>query len=238
MRAFTPTEKLFLRDDLQARLLVTFLLDEGTFRFCDDSINCTDGVYTWIGASALGSSVEIKSGKDLAAEPVTLVCDGNRMAQFGVADPARVLRDILGYLAQQRRVDFAMGLSAINSEYLNMVIPIYAGKINSYRMVDNEVQIDNLTESEGALEITIDSLASRYNRAADRTRSHTDQQEIDPTDMFFSFTADAAVSDSQLYWGKAAPYNSAPVNYNMYGAYTRGGAPIAPGGYGPFQRSG
>lgn len=219
MRGFNSTEKALLRGDLQARLLVTFYLDEGTYRFCDDAINVTNGTTTWIGASALSGSIEVRSGKDLSAEPVTLICDGNRMEQFGIADPARVLRDMMDYLAQQRRVDFELGLSAIDSEIINLVVPIYAGKINTYRMVDESISLDSKQEATSKLEIVIDALASRYDRATFRTRSHEDQQEISPGDLFYSFTADAAVSDSTLYWGKNAPYNAGGGFVGPYGRY-------------------
>lgn len=227
MRALTAPQKALLRSDCQARLLATFFLDEGTYRFCDDAVNVSDGTNTWVGASALSSNVEVRSGKDLAAEPVTLVCDGNRMAQFGIQDPARVLRDMMGYLAQQRRIDWALGIGYPDSETLSLVIPIYAGKINNYRMIDDEVSLDNQDEVSSKLEIVIDALAARYDRATYRTRSHDDQQEIAPGDNFYSFTADAAISDSTLYWGKDAPYGavSTAIGYNPF-VYRPGGSSI------------
>lgn len=212
MRALTSPQKALLRSPCMARLLCTFYLDEGTYRFCDDGINVFDGTHTWIGASALATSVEVRSGKDLSAEPVTLICDGNRMAQFGIQDPARVLRDMMDYLAQQRRVDWSIGFSHIDSEEINLVVPIYAGKINNYRLVDEQIAPNSKEEVPSKLEITIDALASRYNRATFRTRSHDDQLEIAPGDNFYAFTADAAISDSTLYWGKDSPFGSGSIS--------------------------
>lgn len=208
MRSLSVEQKALIRSDMQARLLVVFYLDEGEFAFCDDVINVTDGSRTYIGASALASSIEVRSGDELAAEPVTLICDGNRMAQFGITDPARVLRDIMSSLAQQRRVDWYIGLSYPDSEQINLRIPIYAGKINSYRMIDPQIEWDSKDEATAQLEIVIDALASRYSRATNRTRSHEDQQEISPGDMFYSFTVDSVDSEQTLYWGKNAPYGS------------------------------
>lgn len=99
MRAFTTEQKALLRaQSLRVRVLMTFFLDEGTFRFCDDAVSTTSGADTYIGAGALASKLEIRSGRDLAAEPITLTLDGNRMVQAGIADPAKVLREILAYL--------------------------------------------------------------------------------------------------------------------------------------------
>jgi hypothetical protein len=206
MRLLTNEQKEMVRGDMSVRLLVVFYLDYGTYAFCDDVMDCTDGKTTYIGASALTSSIEITSGDDLAAEPVTLICDGNRMEQFGITDPARVLRDIMNSIAQQRRVDFFLGCSPVGTEQISLRIPIYAGKINSYRMVDPAIAWDSKEESNGQLEIVIDALASRYSRSTNRTRSHEDQQEISPGDMFYSFTLDSVDSEQTLYWGKNAPY--------------------------------
>lgn len=218
MRSLTSQQKTMLRGEMTARLLVTFYLDSGTYSFCDDTVNVTDGVTTYIGASALTSSIEITSGDELAAEPVTLICDGNRMTQFGIQDPARVLRDMMTELAQQRRVDWYLGLSYIDSEQVNLKIPIYAGKINSYRLIDDQVSLDSKEEVGAQLEIVIDALAARYGRATNRTRSHEDQQEISPGDMFYSFTVDAMENEKMLYWGQKNPNGTTPRQWYAFGS--------------------
>ncbi|MEB3061035.1 hypothetical protein VJJ74_07760, partial [Parvimonas micra] len=154
----------------------------------------------------------IRSGTDLSAESVTLRCDGMRMAQAGIQDPARVLRDIMGYLYQQRRVDLALGLRYADQPNINLLIPIYAGKINNIRLIDPSLD-DDKNEVPGYLDIELDGLAARYSRATYRTRSHADQQEIDPTDQFFSFTQNAANGEQTLFWGKAGTLQSTAV-YN------------------------
>lgn len=209
MRAFDDNVKRLLRSpSMKLRLLMTFYLDQGTYRFCDDFVDCTDGTNTWIGASPLGGQVEIKSGKDLSAEPITLTLDGNKMAQAGVKDPARVLSDIMGYLFTQRRTDFAFGISWPDSMGVNALIPCAAMKINTCRLVDKQLDwLNPSKEVESSLEIVFDSLAMRYSRATFRTRSDPDQREIDATDSFFSFTADAVNTEKTLYWGKRAPTN-------------------------------
>lgn len=210
MRAFTAAQKALLRSEhIKGNLLATFYLDEGVFRFCDDHVDLSDGTYTYIGASALSDAAEVRSGTDLAAESTTLVVDGNRMAQAGIPDPAHVLRDIMAYLFQQRRVDYALGLSYPTSQEVSLVIPLYAGKINSIRLVDPEIDAEADEPVFGRLEIVLDSLAARYSRATWRTRSQEDQHEIDPTDDFFSYTVDAVNSERQLYWGKATPRTGA-----------------------------
>lgn len=218
MRLFTAEQQALLaKDKLRAHLLVAFFLDEGTYRFCDDVLDLSDGTNTWIGASALVSGIEFTSGSGLAAEPITLVCDGNRMAQAGIDDPAAVLRDILGYLHRQRRVDTFLGLGDINSEEVNIVIPLAAMKINYAQLVDEKVDLLSGEETVSKLNIVLDSLASRYSKATFRTRSHEDQLEIDPTDNFFSFTQNASMTESTLYWGKASPN----------GLATNSGVPLA-----------
>lgn len=214
-RSFTTEQKALLRSpDLQMNMLITFYLDEGTYRFCDEAsgFDLTNGVDTWIGANALAEASEIRSSSDLQAEGVTLTLDGNRMAQYGVDDPARVLRDILGYLYQQRRVDYALGFRYSYSNELNLIIPAYAGKINSARLVDKEIggpEEEGGSTTSSSLEITLDSLAMRYRRASNRTRSHEDQLEIDPTDMFYSYTVNIAVNERSVFWGRDAPYGIA-----------------------------
>jgi hypothetical protein len=227
-RAFTSDQKALLRSpDLQVNALATFYLDEGTYRFCDDQagFDLTDGVNTYIGANALADAAEIRGSSDLAAEQVQLLLDGNRMSQAGIADPARVLMDIMGYLTAQRRVDYAFGFRYSYSQTLNLIIPAYAGKINTVRWVDAEVDFDTETGARVAsrLEIVLDSLATRYSRATNRTRSQEDQLEIDPTDNFYSFTQDVAMNERTVYWGKAAPFGGGRAGGN-YGGGGSGGA--------------
>jgi hypothetical protein len=205
----TPQRDLLRSADLQMNALLTFYLDEGTYRFCDEStgFDLTDGTNTWIGASVLGDAAEVRSSQDLQAEQTTLVLDGMRMTQYGVDDPAKVMRDILTYLYQQRRVDYHLGFRYSYSSTLNLIIPVFAGKINSARLVDKEIggpeEGGGTTYSQ--LEIVLDSLAMRYSRATHRTRSHEDQLDIDPTDRFYSFTVNIAVNEKSIFWGKAAP---------------------------------
>lgn len=206
MRLLTaPQQALLAKGALRAHLLVAFFLDEGTYRFCDDVVDLFDGTNTWVGASSIFSDVEFTAGLGLAAEPITLICDGQRMVQSGITDPAKVLRDILTYLHRQRRVDMFLGLGDLNSEEINLVIPITAMKINYAVLVDERIDPLGDSETVSKLKIVLDSLASRYGRAPFRTRSHEDQKEIDATDNFFSFVQNASQTESTLYWGKNGP---------------------------------
>lgn len=213
MRALTSPQRALLRSGrARANLLADFYLDEGTYRFCDDTRDLKNGATVYIGANALADSVTISSGQDLSAEGVTLTCDGNRMAQAEIADPAGVLRNIMNYLHQQRRVDFQLGLSYPEEENITLAIPVYAGKINSVRLVDADIEFDSDEPVSSRLEIQIDSLATRYGRATFRTRSQSDQHEIDPTDNFYSYVTDAVNNERLLYWGKRAPGGSSAVS--------------------------
>lgn len=228
MRTLTAPQKALLRlPALKVRVLTTWYLDEGTYRFCDDIYDLTDGVDTWIGANALSNNLEVQSGRDLAAEPITLTIDGNRMTQAGIKDPAYVLRDMLTYLHHQRRVDFAFGFAEVDSEEIGLVIPAAAVKINNARLVD--VQLDALQRDlvVPQLIITLDSLAARYNRTTNRTRSHNDQLEINPADMFFSFVADAAVTEKSLYWGRKAPRGTLGSTTTFGGGSGTGGITLS-----------
>lgn len=212
-RAFTAPQKALLRSaDCHVNMLATFFLDEGTYRFCDDhaGFDLFDGVNTFLGASTLSEAAEIRASADLAAESVTLLLDGNRMAQYGIDDPARVLNDILGYLYQQRRVDYAFGFRYSYSKDINLTIPAYAGKINSARLYDKELSFPDepSPRTVSYLEIVLDSLAARYSRATNRLRAHEDQKEIDSTDMFYSHTVDVAMNERNIFWGKSAPFGS------------------------------
>jgi uncharacterized membrane protein YgcG len=219
MRLFTGPQLALLRaPSLVARVCMTFYLDEGTYRFNDDVINTSDGTNTYVGANPLANSLEIRSGRDLAAEPITLILDGNKMTQAGVDDPARVLSDILTYLHQQRRVDIHLGLSYPESTLMEMMISMAAMKINHVRLTDERIEPFSPNSAVAAkLHIVMDSLAARYSRAPYRTRSHNDQLEIDPSDMFFSFVGDAINIERTLYWGKKAQTGGA-----YSGGYTSG----------------
>jgi len=209
-RGLTAPELALLKSpDLKINSLLTFFLDEGTYRFCDENsgFDLKFGATTYLGANVLFAATDIRSGTGLSAEPVTLTIDGNRMAQAGVADPGRVLNDILGYLYQQRRVDMEFGLRYPEEQNLNLIIPVYAGKINTARLIDKEIAFpeEDGPRTNTILEIVLDSLAARYGRATNRLRSHNDQLEIDPTDQFFSFTVDVALTEQNIYWGRSSP---------------------------------
>lgn len=220
-RSFTAPQKALLRSaDLAVNVLVTFYLDEGTYRFCDEnaSYDLTDGVNTYIGANAFMGEIEIRGSQPLAAEQVRFIVDGNRMAQAGVSDPAAVLAEILEYLHQQRRVDFAFGFRYSYNQTINLVIPAYAGKINSIQLIDGSMDIESGegTRVVSRLEIVLDSLAVRYRRASHRTRSHNDQLEVDATDQFYSFTQDVALNERTVYWGKAAPVGAGGASGGLH----------------------
>lgn len=236
-RGFTSSERVLLKSpDLAVNLLVDFFLDSGTYHFCDEltGFDLTDLTTTWIGANTFADAVEIRTTAAMQAEQVTLTLDGNRLTQAGVSDPARVLSDILGYLYQQRRVNFSFGFRYNYSSYINMVVPVYAGKINTVRLIDKAM---TFPDTQGnfrvvpTLEIVLDALAARYNRATYRQRSHNDQQEIDSTDMFYSFTLDVAMNERVVYWGKAAPFGA--PGYPTSGSYGTGGTSGVGGGGSP-----
>lgn len=224
-RSLTTDQRNLLRSpDLAANILLTFYLDEGIYRFCDYDFDLYDGTNTYIGASAFSEAADIRSGQDLSAQESTLILDGMRMTQYGISDPAKVLREILDYLHQQRRVDYALGLRYMESKDINMVLPLYAGRINHARLVDESVAGygDSEASTVPKLEIVLDALAARYNKATLRTRSHQDQLELDPTDKFFSFTVDATQNEALVYWGKETPrgvttsYSTATYNWNSF----------------------
>lgn len=224
-RAFTPEQLALLKSpNLKVNVLATFFLDEGTYRFCDENsgFDLKFGADTYIGANALFVATEVRSGSGLAAEPVTISIDGNRMAQVGIQDPAAALRDILGYLYQQRRVNWDFAFRYANEKDINLIVSAFAGKINSARLIDREVDVfDNSPRTTTILEIVLDSLAARYGRATYRLRSHNDQLEIDPTDQFYSFTVDVALTERNVLWGRGAPMNgstSPNIGGGMVGA--------------------
>lgn len=215
-RAFTNQQRELMRSpDLASNILATFYLDEGTYRFCDYDYDLFDGTNTYVGASALCDTSEIRSAAGMAAEAVTLTIDGNRMEQYGIQDPASVMREIMNYMHLQRRVDISQGFRYTYNKDLNLVVPLFAGKISSAKWVDPEIEMPGEGDPGLAtLTILLDSLAMRYNRKSGRTRSHNDQLEIDPTDNFYSLTQNAIQNERILYWGKKTP---AGVNVT-YGA--------------------
>lgn len=224
---FTTAELALLQSgSFKARLFTTWFLDAGTFYFCDDVEDQTDGVNTYVGASALLSCTDIKSGSGFSAEPITLVVDGTRILASGFPDPAQLFRDILSYKLHQRRVNFSLALAEINSPTYTLIRTIYAGKINNARLVYPKMQTPIETgqatpPTPGTLEITIDSLAARYSRVTGRTRSHNDQLELDATDLFYQYTQDT-VLNTTIYWGKTNPITGANGLASGNNAYNGG----------------
>ncbi len=193
---------------IRERILITFYMDEGTYRFCDDAEDMSDGTYTYIGASALAKATDIRSGSGFSAEGMTLTVDGTRLSQSGFTDPASFFRTILTYNLANRRVDFSLGLSYPDQQLIQLVLPIYAGKINYLRLVDQKIGFKPSASQDpliSNLEIYIDSLSMRYQWATGRVRTHQDQLLTDPTDMFFSFVQNNLKNEQTLYWGKDNP---------------------------------
>lgn len=212
--AFTSPQRALLRKSaLSAVILVTFKLDSGTYRFCDQTQDVTWDGNTYIGASALAEASDIRASGQMAAEPVTLTVDGNRLSQSGFTDPAALFRNILSENYHQRRVDIWFGFRESHNENIEMVIPGYAGKINTMRWVDDDIKLEPGDDPNvGKLEIMLDSLAARYKRATFRTRSHEDHIEMWPGDLFFANVSGAVLAESQLYWGKNASKATKGIN--------------------------
>lgn len=224
-RILDDTQRALLRaDNVAARALVTFHMDDGDHRYCDDinDVQDPDG-NIYVGASALASASDIKSGTGFSAEQVTLTIDGTRLHAAGFTDPAALFRMILELPLHNRRVDIAYGLSYIDSQQIQLVLPAYAGKINFVKVVAPQVGFESLPESQEQLpqqnlQITLDSLAIRYTWITGRTRSNADQQEIFPGDTFFQYVGDAVLNESTLYWGKKNPAIAASNNFSAAAA--------------------
>lgn len=223
MRFLTTEQKQMLRGaGLRANLLVTFYLDEGTWRFCDDVADMTDGSETYIGANALLSATDIRAGAPLSAEGVTLQVDGTRAYNAGITDPAFVFNAFLNTKFHQRRVDLEWAFSASDQQAIGLIIPAYAGKINNARLVDDGIELGEREPGFSRLEIVLDALAARYKRRSFRTRSHDDQLQLtNGEDMFFSYVAGITAVEETLYWGRATPTNVPTSQYSSAAQITR-----------------
>lgn len=207
-RNFSDDQRALLRSSvLRARLLTTWYMDGGTFYYCDDTQDLTWNSNLFIGANALASATEIRSAASgWAAESVTITVDGTRLGEAGMTDPAIFFAAIFALDLSNRRVDIDLALMGETDENPVLVFPLYAGKINNAKLVDpNRAVTDIGVAQQSKLEIVLDSLAARYQWIVGRTRTHEDQLEIDPTDMFFSFVHDNMQNEQTLYWGKKAP---------------------------------
>ena len=223
----TDQRNLLRASNIRVRLLSTWYMDEGTFRFCEDINDITIGAETWVGANALASVADIKSGNSgMAAEPVKIVIDGVRMSQAGFTDPAEFFRTILEVPLSNRLVDLDLAVGYHDSETYILKLPLFAGKINNAKITEPSVNLADGKPAEPSLEILLDSLAMRYSWVTGRTRSHQDQLDIDPTDMFFSFVHNNIRNEQLLYWGKRASLsNTTSVGGGAYqslnSTYTR-----------------
>lgn len=221
----TEQRALLRRPDLRFRLLTTWYMDDGTHRLCEDVEDITiDGV-TWLGASALASVTEIKSGSGgTAAEPIKFIIDGTRMFQAGFEDPAEFFRTILSVPLSNRLVDLELAIAGSDSETYTLKLPLFSGKINYAKMVDPAIKLGSGEQPQPNLEILLDSLAMRYSWVTGRVRNHQDQLEIDPTDNFFSFTHGNLRNEQLLYWGKKAPNGQSYTQTSGLGGSGSGGA--------------
>lgn len=209
----TTAQRAMMRESrLKVRVLSTWYMDDGTYRYCDDIEDITIGGTTWIGAAALAAVSEIKSSTgNMSAEPVVLTIDGTRMYQAGFSDPAGFFNVILSLPLSNRRVDLMLAVGRADDPGYSLVLPLFAGKINNAKLVDPRMPAPTEQASarpESNLQITLDSLAARYSWSTMRTRTHEDQLEIDPTDMFFSYVHMNMKNEQTLYWGKKAPTGS------------------------------
>jgi hypothetical protein len=243
-RAFTNDQLDLISGSMKVRVLAEFILDTGTYSFCDDMWDLSDGINTYIGANALFANVDIKSADGLSAESVTLTIDGNRIGQSGFTDPAELFRGILGLNYQGRRVNLYLGFMPVESQDITLTVAMYSGLINSIKVMDPAFNMiegsatGDVTKSvaapQGVMTIALDSLAIRYNRSTYRTRSHADQQNISRYDMFFSFVDAVVANEFVLYWGAKAP--TPPTNvgtvYGSNGYIPPGGFGRGSGGYG------
>lgn len=205
----TEQRALLNSDNIKARVLSTWYMDHGTYRYCDDHEDITLGADTWIGASALAACSEIKSGTNMAAEPVTLTLDGTRMYQAGFGDPAAFFRLILELPLPNRRVDIDLALGYADQGGYLFKLPMFAGKINGVKLEDPQANMETGEPQQSKLTIQLDALSIRYGWTTHRVRAHMDQQEIDPDDMFFSFVHENQRNETTLYWGKKAPTRTA-----------------------------
>ena len=224
----TTDQKNFLRREaLDATVLLTFLFDSGTYRFCDDVMDCTYGGNTFIGASAFAEMTDIRGGQGMSAESVTLTIDGNRLGQSGFTDPASLFRTILAEKYKGRRVNIAIGVKAPNEPNINFIWPAYAGRINYLVWTDEGVEGPDSGATEpavGKLDIVLDSIAARYRRATYRTRSDPDQQELYPGDRFYQYVTQIGSQEQSLYWGRKPP-KSVGASGGVFGGLL-GAAPI------------
>lgn len=207
-RNFSDDQRALLRSDvIRARLLTTWYMDGGTFFYCDDTQDLVWNSNTFIGANALASATEIRSASaGWAAESVTITVDGTRLGEAGMTDPAIFFAAIFALDLSNRRVDIDLALMGEADENPVLVFPLYAGKINNAKLTDPARQVTDIgTAQQSKLEIVLDSLAARYQWIVGRTRTHEDQLEIDPTDLFFSYVHDNMQNEQTLYWGKKAP---------------------------------
>lgn len=222
---FTTAQAALLRSaNIKARLFTTWYMDTGTYFYCDDVYDMTYDGDVYIGANAIASAGDIKTGSGgMTAESVTLSIDGARLNEAGMDDPAELFQSILGLPLANRRVDINLGLGYPDDQEVTLMVPLYRGKINSARLVEESMTFGDLSSAQtrSILEIVLDSYAARYGWVVGRTRTHEDQHAIDPDDDFFSFVNDNVRAESTLYWGKKTPegINTPQTNQQIVQSY-------------------
>ncbi len=226
-RQLTTEQRTLLRSgNIKARLFTTWWMDDATYRYCDDTFDMEFGGDTWVGANALASASDIRSGAGgFAAESVTLILDGTRLFNSGFSDPAAFFQMIMALPLANRRVDLELALGWPDQQEVLFLAPLYSGKINHTRLVDPGMAFGDPSadQTQSSLEIVLDSLAARYRWVNGRMRTHEDQLNIDPEDHFFSYVSDNIRAESTLYWGKKTPEGALAIQsavstaaYNLF----------------------
>jgi hypothetical protein len=221
-RTFTTDQlDLLYSGAFKVRTCVQFNLDSGAAYFCDDMDDLFDGTNTWVGANAIMSLPDIKSSVGWAAESCQFVVDGNRYGEATGQDPGYLFASVMNQTYHQRRVSFFYGVAPIDSFQLSFLIPIYQGLINNIKVVDQQFDFLNGGDISGSgttvasqMVVTVDTLALRYSWSTYRTRSHTDQLDLNANDSFFIFTNTIVANELNLFWGRSPPTGVLPIYLN------------------------
>lgn len=208
---FNTAQMALLRaPNIRARLLTTWFMDDGVYRYTDHIEDLTiDGV-TWIGASAIAACSSITSPQGLSSESVTIDIDGTLLFNAGMEDPTILFNMILELPLSNRPLEIELGLGYDDADEFILRLPLLSGLINHAKLVDPQMQrsAESLEAVQPKLQIVVDSIAQRYSWVTNRLRTHQDQQGIDPTDRFFEYVHLNQVNESKLYWGRATPTSS------------------------------
>jgi hypothetical protein len=188
MRNFSTNVLNLLKKGIYGRrALVLFDMPSGRWGFWDDAYDLSYNSDTYVGIPGAFTISPISSMLDLVVNKVDIVFSG--------LDPT-VVTHISNEDYHRRPVYINVAIIDPETSVIVGIIPWFSGILD--QLEDREV-----VGGQSTVTIHLESGNWELGRVGTRTRSDSDQRQIQATDKSFSFVASAVTQ--QLWWGRSGP---------------------------------